>query len=177
MSSFGTVFRHPPPCHDFLMDSVSLPSAFRLGRVTCLGQWGDKKCQQRLETCFCDYTRCLVLLSLSWHTPALAHLLVQRDWEMCGIDLNPASSLEQSVALEQWSQPFRHQGLALWKTVFPQKEGGEMVSGWFKHIMFNWVLHFYYYYISSSDHQEFNPRGWGPLVQFTYQSPLTLHLY
>ena len=34
------------------------------------------------------------------------------------------------------SQPFWHQGLVLWKKIFPHTEAGGMVSGWFKCITF-----------------------------------------
>ena len=46
---------------------------------------------------------------------------------------------------------------------FPTDGVGRMVWGWFKYIYC--ALYFYSYYDSSiSEHQAFDPRGWGALV-------------
>ena len=169
MSSFGTVFRHPPPCHDFLVDSVALPSVFRLGRVTCLGQWGDKKGQQRLEMCFCDWLHlqsCAFVIVMTYTcTGSSAGPKRMRDvWNWPELSFQ----LGAECNLEQWSPAFYASGTGFVEDSFSIERGGEMiqkgVSGWFKHIMFNWALYFYYYYISSLDHQELDTRGWGPLA-------------
>ena len=64
--------------------------------------------------------------------------------------------------LEQQSPTFGHQGLVLWKTVFPQTEvergGGDFVMIQVYYIYS--ALHFHYYYISStSDHQALDQVG------------------
>ena len=43
---------------------------------------------------------------------------------------------EQSRIQNSSPQPFWHQALVLWKTIFPQTWGGGMASGWFEHITF-----------------------------------------
>ena len=63
-------------------------------------------------------------------------------------------------------QPFWHQGLVSWKTVFPQTGGGEDGFGMIQGHYIYCALYFCYYYISSpSDHQALDPRDWGPLVK------------
>ena len=65
-------------------------------------------------------------------------------------------------------QPFWHQGLASWKTIFPQtgqRDGLGMIQAHFIY----WTLYFYCNYISSSsDHQALDPGGWGPLLYSMY---------
>ena len=79
-------------------------------------------------------------------------------------------------------QPFWHQGLVLWKTIFPQTmacgggwggggggDGFRMIQAYCIYC----VLYFYYYYISTtSDHKALDPRGWGPLLQMKHTFPL-----
>ena len=59
-------------------------------------------------------------------------------------------------------QPFWHQGLVLWKAIFPWTGGGgdgfEMIQAHYIYC----ALYFYYFYISSSsDDQALDPEGWG----------------
>ena len=64
---------------------------------------------------------------------------------------------------------FRHQGLVLWKIMFPQTgEWGRDGLGMIQEHYTYCVLYFYYHYISStSDHQTLDPRGWGSLSDGT----------
>ena len=65
-------------------------------------------------------------------------------------------------------QPFYHQGLVSWKTIFPQPEEEDGFGMIQEHYIYC-ALYFYYYYISSaSDHQALDPRGWGALVYGLY---------
>ena len=74
-------------------------------------------------------------------------------------------SLKRAAALIPFSgpQPFWHQGLVLWKTIFQQMRGSDdfgMIQGHYIYC----ALYFYYYYISpTSDLQVLDPGGWGPL--------------
>lgn len=145
MSSFGTVFGHPPPCCSFLVDSVSHLSS---GLSGCDLPWpeGEKKCRQRLETCFwIDYTCLCVLLSSSWHTPALAHLLVHRERRDVWSYLSPANTAECN--LEQVPS------LLCMRDWFCGRQFSERGGRWFQDdssTLFNWALYFCYYYIRSS---------------------------
>ena len=60
-------------------------------------------------------------------------------------------------------QPFWHQGLVSWKTVFPQIMVGGSLGMIQKHYDYYALYFYHYYYIGSSDHQALDPRGWGPL--------------
>ena len=48
-------------------------------------------------------------------------------------------------------QPFCHEGLVSWKTIFPWTGGGEMVSESFKYIIF--IVHFIFVIITSAPPQ------------------------
>ena len=61
--------------------------------------------------------------------------------------------------------PFWHQELVSWKTIFPwtrkRGDGFRMIQVHYTY----WALYFYYYYFSStSDHKAFDLKGWGPLL-------------
>ena len=71
----------------------------------------------------------------------------------CAKDCNGLQSLDTSLSGPYGtdSQPFRHQGTVLWKTVFPQTRVVGVgvvvvvvVSGLFKHKTF--IVHTYFYY-------------------------------
>ena len=77
--------------------------------------------------------------------------------------LNP-KTFQGGVSRSVVPNLFRHQGLVLWKTVFPQtreRDGLGMIQAHFIYC----ALHLHCYYISStSGHQALDPGGWGPLV-------------
>ena len=64
-------------------------------------------------------------------------------------------------------QPFWHQGLVLWKTVFPQTGVGTEEK-WFpddSSTLHLFCTFFFFFNISStSDHQALDPGGWDPDV-------------
>lgn len=63
-----------------------------------------------------------------------------------------------------WSPTLWHQGLVLWKKIFPHVTvGWGVFSRWFQHILF--IVHFISIVITSapaSDHQALHPKVWGP---------------
>ena len=61
------------------------------------------------------------------------------------------------------AQLFWHQGLVLWKTIFPLMVGWEEdVFRMIQEHSIYCALDFYYYIISISDHQALDPGGWEP---------------
>ena len=77
--------------------------------------------------------------------------------------LNP-KTFQAGVSRSAVPNLFWHQGLVLWKTVFPwTREGGG--CGMIQARYIYCALYLLYYYISStSGHQALDPGAWGPLV-------------